>query len=677
MGKIRNTISIFLFAFASANAAPLVDFTFQSVCENTQMPLTATFNPINDSIVAYDWDFDNDTQFDDGSGSIGFHTFLGNGNFIVGLRMISIMGDTSSFYKTVTVLPIPKADFSIKDVCVFSKVSPKDSSAANGSIIQNYFWTFDSSLYPDSLTTLPSWTFDTSGIYNVELKLRTADGCIALVKKNVNVYPQPVSDFSSSSNCLGDTSVFTENVKIASGYIVKYQWDFNGDKIYDDGVGESSKYGYFSTGHELVGLRTISDKGCIHDTIKTLSVYPKPRASFITNPSCENQPVVFSNLSATSVSTLKYQWSFGNGDTSTAFEPDYAFPDKGTYIVKLLVVNFFGCIDSIERNHAVKAKPIADFSYTNVCFGQLSSFTDASQSADKIESRIWDFNDGNGEVASQPKHLYATAGTYNVFLRVETENGCIDTMLKSVEVYPLPVVSVWAPTVEICKGDSARLEGIDLTGKTFIWSTASTDPVIYVTKQDDYQLTVFDANNCSVVKSASITVNSTPTYTHTSDTSLSLGSSLQLWANGALDFSWSDQSGVISQSPVLNITPENSTQYIVKGTNDKGCSTSYSVNVNVSKDYNLAPNNLITPNNDGKNDNWTITNIAGYNDCKVIIFNRWGQAVFHSAKGYNNDWNGKDDNGNELPDGGYFYIIQCDGLTKDLTGPITILRSKE
>ncbi len=678
MGEIRNTIvSFFLLAFASANAVPIVDFTFQEVCENTQMPLTANFNPANDSIVAYQWDFDNDSQFDDGAGSIAFYTFAGNGNFMVGLRMVSVMGDTASFYKAVTVLPIPKADFSIKDVCVFSKVSPKDSSDANGSIMQNYFWTFDSSLYPDTLTTAPFWTFDTSGIYNVELKIRTSDGCIALVKKNVHVYPQPVSDFSSSSNCLGDTSVFTENVQIESGYIIKYQWDFNGDKIYDDGIGESSKYGYFSTGHELVGLRTISDKGCVHDTIKTISVYPKPRASFLTNPSCENQPVVFANLSATSVSTLKYYWSFGNGDTSMAFEPDYAFPDKGTYKVKLLVVNFFGCVDSIERNHAVKAKPIADFSYTNVCFGALSSFVDASQSADKIESRIWDFNDGNGEVASQPKHLYATAGTYNVFLRVETDKGCIDTMMKSVEVYPLLVASIWAPTVEICKGDSARLEGIGLAGKTFIWSNASTDPVIYVSNEDDYELTVFDANNCSIKKSVSLTVNSTPSYTHTSDTSLSLGSSMQLWANGALDFSWSDQSGVISQSPVLNITPENSTQYIVKGTNDKGCSTSYTVNVSVNKDYNLEPNNLITPNNDGKNDNWTITNITGYNDCKVIIFNRWGQAVFHSAKGYNNDWNGKDDNGNELPDGGYFYVIQCDEMQKNLTGPITILRSKE
>ena len=85
----------------------------------------------------------------------------------------------------------------------------------------------------------------------------------------------------------------------------------------------------------------------------------------------------------------------------------------------------------------------------------------------------------------------------------------------------------------------------------------------------------------------------------------------------------------------------------------------------------------MTPNSDGKNDNLTIANITAYNDCGVIVFNRWGQAVFHSAKGYNNDWNGKDDSGNELPDGGYFYVIKCDGMKRDLTGPITILRTKE
>ena len=679
MRKIKYILlSISVLATAFAEAQISINFAFTTVCENTQMPVNAYYSPGNDSIIAYQWDFDNDTQFNDGSGQIAFHTFTGNGDFTVGLRMISIMGDTASLYKMVTVLPIPKADFSIKDVCVHDIVIPKDSSGTNGSVIKNYFWTFDSSEFEDTLTTTPFWTFDTAGTYVVELKLLTTQGCIALVKKNVNVYPNPLADFTSSSNCLGDTSVFSENVQIASGYIIAYQWDFNKDKIYDDASGESSKYGFFATGNELIGLRAISDKGCIHDTIKKISVYPRPHASFIINTSCENQAATFSNLSYTSIADLTYLWNFDNGDTSTSFEPDYAFPSKGDFQVKLLVTNYFGCIDSIIRTHKVLAKPVADFSFTNVCFGQLSAFSDASQSTDKIQSRMWDFNDGNGEVASQPKHLYENAGTYNVFLRVETEGGCVDTMQQSVEVYPLPLVSIWAPTVKLCGGDSVRLDGVGLAGKTFIWSTASTNPSIYVKQEGDYDLVVFDANNCSVQKSVSVSVNSNPSFTHSSDSSLSLGSSMQLWASGALDFVWTDaQSQVVSQSNFLNISPQSSTQYTVKGTNDKGCSTSYTMNISVNKNYNLSPNNLVTPNNDGKNDTWTVTNITGYNDCRVIIFNRWGQEVYHSVKGYNNDWDGKDDNGNELPDGGYFYVIRCDEMKKDLTGPITILRSKE
>lgn len=74
-----------------------------------------------------------------------------------------------------------------------------------------------------------------------------------------------------------------------------------------------------------------------------------------------------------------------------------------------------------------------------------------------------------------------------------------------------------------------------------------------------------------------------------------------------------------------------------------------------------------SPNGDGKNDRWTIENInrPEFADSEVEIFNRWGQTVW-SGEGYNNEdrsWSGKGKNGNELPDGTYFFVAKISGVT--------------
>ena len=680
MIKIKGCILLLFFFASTALKAlpPAVSFFSNAVCESSQMSLNAAFDFTNDSIVAYDWDLDNDGQFDDASGALVFKTFVGHGDFAVGLRLRTINNESASAYQVVQVWPIPNANFTLHDLCDQSLVNAVDSSDANTASVVKYLWTFGVTALSDSVSTAVSHRFALPGIYNVSLKLITSDGCVAVVKRDVNVFPNPVSDFSSASNCLGDSSVFTERVTIASGFVAKYNWDFNGDKIYADGTGVQSKYGYFSTGHELVGLRCVSDKGCVHDTIKTISVYPRPNASFLSNPSCEKQKVVFSNLTYNAVGTVTYYWSFDNGDTLTPIEPNYAFSNAGDYNVKLIAVNSFGCKDSVVRKHSVLEQPHADFTFSEVCFGNKTTFADVSHSANTLRSRIWDFNDGNGEVGTNPQHLYTAPGNYEVYLRVESETGCADTVKKVVPVYALPVAEITAPSLELCQDDSLRLDGSALIGKTFIWSTASTESFIYVKESAKYELIIFDVHNCSAKASAEVVVHANPVFAHSADATVSLGTTIQLWASGNFDFVWSNPQGDnLGLGSAVDIRPENSGNYSVTASNAFSCTTTLPLQVTVVKDYNLIPNNLITPNNDGKNDNWTIANITAYSDCGVIVFNRWGQAVFHSAKGYNNDWNGKDDSGNELPDGGYFYVIKCDGMKRDLTGPITILRTKE
>jgi gliding motility-associated-like protein len=73
----------------------------------------------------------------------------------------------------------------------------------------------------------------------------------------------------------------------------------------------------------------------------------------------------------------------------------------------------------------------------------------------------------------------------------------------------------------------------------------------------------------------------------------------------------------------------------------------------------------ITPNGDGNNDFWAIDNIEDYQPNTVTILNRWGGAVW-SIDNYNNTdrrWEGNDKQGNVLPAGTYFYLVEVNGQT--------------
>jgi gliding motility-associated-like protein len=71
--------------------------------------------------------------------------------------------------------------------------------------------------------------------------------------------------------------------------------------------------------------------------------------------------------------------------------------------------------------------------------------------------------------------------------------------------------------------------------------------------------------------------------------------------------------------------------------------------VTVPKDVTIY--NAVSPNNDGKNDYFTIQDIAFTSQHKLLIFNRWGDIIY-TVDNYKNDW------GEGNPDGVYFYKFE-------------------
>jgi len=74
--------------------------------------------------------------------------------------------------------------------------------------------------------------------------------------------------------------------------------------------------------------------------------------------------------------------------------------------------------------------------------------------------------------------------------------------------------------------------------------------------------------------------------------------------------------------------------------------------------------NVFTPDNNGQNDRWIVGGLAGFNNSKVQIFNRWGELVFSDLDfGSSPGWNpGKDG----ISEGVYYYILEINRSQGDI-----------
>jgi uncharacterized repeat protein (TIGR01451 family)/gliding motility-associated-like protein len=91
--------------------------------------------------------------------------------------------------------------------------------------------------------------------------------------------------------------------------------------------------------------------------------------------------------------------------------------------------------------------------------------------------------------------------------------------------------------------------------------------------------------------------------------------------------------------------------------------------------------NLISPNNDGDNDELMIDCIGDYPGHSIQIYNRWGSLIYETQNYDNplNRWNGQSSRGgiididlgktsNGVPSGTYYYILDLNNGEEPLTG---------
>ncbi len=106
-----------------------------------------------------------------------------------------------------------------------------------------------------------------------------------------------------------------------------------------------------------------------------------------------------------------------------------------------------------------------------------------------------------------------------------------------------------------------------------------------------------------------------------------------------------------------------------------GCSATNSFELVVLSLSGIELSNIITPNEDGKNDNWELSKFSN-EKMSLVIYNRWGNLIAETST-LPYAWNGKDKNGNKVTDGVYFYILtykDCKAKDIEKKGFITLIK---
>lgn len=261
-----------------------------------------------------------------------------------------------------------------------------------------------------------------------------------------------------------------------------------------------------------------------------------------------------------------------------------------------------------------------------------------------------------------------------------TTGACTISKTFTVTVGSSVTLVVHADT-SICNGASFNSNTVS-NGTTFTWSPtagvsnpAIANPVLSPTATTTYTVTA-RTGTCSNVKTFTVTVNPAVTVNAGPAASILTGSSITLQGSGSVGtYLWTPGTGLSATNILTPVAkPAQTTTYNLKITNTQGCSNSSNVTITVLP-YCIKPLNAFTPNKDGFNDTWFITNGNCLKKATVEVYNRYGGKVFESLD-YKNDWNGTY-KGKPLPDGTYYYVINYELVNGDAIlkkGNVTILR---
>ncbi len=409
-------------------------------------PLEVTFVSDTQDVSSFLWVFGDGSSSSAGDSIVYIYT--DTGTFIPTLILQdtvidAIYGDTIICSvnipgnDTIRIFPTPAADFNFTTGCPYTDIIFTDASTiASGNII-SYDWNFGDGTTGTGQTTIHQYAY--GGNYNVTLIVTSDLGCTDTITKQVDIYYDPVVNFSNTIVCLNDTTNFTDLTTTINSTIISWYWDF------DDGnfsTIQNPSHFYNASGNYNVNLIIITSDSCSHDTTIVVHVNYLPIANFFVDSSvCANNNTYFydSSINPPDGSVTFWYWDFGDGGNSNIQNPVYIYTSEGIVVVTLTITTNTGCTDSKIDTIQVYPSPIVNFTSTKVCLNLASDFTDNSSiSSGNIILWQWDFGDGDSSSIQNPSHTFLSSGTHNVTLTLTSDKGCVSSITNDVVVYPLP-----------------------------------------------------------------------------------------------------------------------------------------------------------------------------------------------------------------------------------------------
>ena len=555
-------------------------FTAADGCEGDSIAFIDASVIQLDTISNYDWDFgDTKTSILENPK----HLYDNDGSYSVKLILTSKKGCMDSLSKTVNVNEKPVANFNVSDVCEGESTSFSNSSSIGTGSISTNTWTFGDGF--GSTSASPGHTYSANGNYTATLIVGSNKNCSDTISKTTDVNAVPTVDFAVSNVCFGDKLSPTNNSSISGGTISGYTWDF------DDGNSSTSaspQHTYTSKGTYDVELLITTTDGCKDSLSKQVVVDNTIVPGFNSTNVCLGDSMAFTNITNTSCGVItNYFWRFGNGNTSILENPKHKYASAGNYDVTLVVTKQGGIKDSIKKTVSVYANPSTGFSLTNACAGSSTSFTNSSSiSSGSITGYEWSFGDGFKSSTSTPAHTYATDGSYSVKLVSTSNNGCKDSISKSISIYELPSVDFSVSSV--CLGQAVSFSNsssISSGSLSYSWafgdgfSSSQTSPSYTYTSSGTFnaKLTATSNNNCVASVTKPLTINPKPTAAFSAadecENKAVIFNNSSTISSGTISHNWNfgDLTSSTSVNPSHQYSSQGSYSVKLKITSNKGC----------------------------------------------------------------------------------------------------------
>lgn len=465
---------------------PTADFVTNGTCgadtlcigQSFTLSDLSTIDPLGGNITQWNWDINNDGTIDY-TAQNPQHTFAQPGLYTIKLTIESQYACPDSIVRQIFVQDSLIALFytDTNAVCGPLDIAVIDSSSGLISTYQWELYSLDSlgnknSIYltnqvnPNPIPTLiPSFENDTT--YILELTLGNCCETVSF-QRSFTLKPLPVANFAILPD---DTVCIFDVVQIQLDGLVKGLPDslilnygdgtpiqtlqqtfsiFNGDTIWYWGI-QSHMFPNPTQSDTVYTISLTAINDCGDSTVtKTILVHPNLVQAFFQtsqNAGCEDLTVSFTDLSFGGNYTA---WCFDfdvTNDVCTQFAAvgplvSHTYTQPGTYTVAQFVND--GCsADTAYTQITVFPSPTANFSSTNqICENDTIFFTNLSTiTTGTIVSYTWDFGDSTAtSVDPNPVHVYDTAGVFNVWLFVNSLNGCVDSISYPITIYDKPSV---------------------------------------------------------------------------------------------------------------------------------------------------------------------------------------------------------------------------------------------